>query len=215
MKIFDITISIHPQMPVWPGDPAVQLGRVAKIEEGANANVSHLSLSAHTGTHVDAPYHFLGHSPLTVELLPLEILTGPAVVLHLPETVHLVTAEVLEACRIPPRTRRLLLRTRNSNYWKMGEMDFKTGFVGIDVGAANFLVARGIRLIGIDYLSIAPYKNSRPTHEALLKAGMVILEGVNLADVEAGRYTLTCLPLKLVGADGAPARAILTQSTRR
>jgi len=209
MKTYDITLTINPSMPVWPGDPSVQLERVSKIEEGANANVSHVALGAHTGTHVDAPYHFLGTSPITVDKLPLNILTGRIFVLHLPDHVDLITASLLEKVEIPQHSRRLLFRTRNSHLWENPNHKFQTDFVALDPSAAQFLVDRGIRLVGIDYLSIAPFKKSRPTHEILLNAGIVILEGVNLSEVPGGRYTLYCLPLKLGGADGAPARAIL------
>jgi len=209
MKTYDITLTIRPSMPVWPGDPEVQLDRVSKIEDGANANVSHVAFSAHTGTHVDAPYHFLGDSPITVDLLPLSILTGRVYVLHIGDEVDLITASLLEQMDIPQHCRRLLFRTRNSKLWAEGNQSFQTDFVGLDTTAATFVINRGIQLVGIDYLSIAPYKKSRPTHEILLKAGVVILEGANLSEVPGGRYTLYCLPLKLGGADGAPTRAIL------
>ncbi len=209
MKIYDITLTIQPSMPVWPGDPPVQLERVSKIEDGANANVSRLALSAHTGTHVDAPYHFLGDSRVTVDLLSLDVLNGEAFVLHLPDEVGLVTKDVLQKAGIPPGARRLLLRTRNSHIWTQGLRDFQTGFVGIGVEGARYLVECGVELIGVDYLSVAPYKQSRPTHEVLLKAGLVVVEGLDLSQVSAGTYSLHCLPLKLGGSDGAPARAIL------
>jgi arylformamidase len=208
MHIYDISLPITPGMPVWPGDPSVVLERVKKIEEGANSNVTHLSLSAHTGTHVDAPYHFLGGDSPTIDRLPLKLLTGRAYVLHLPG-VDLITASVLERAEIPPRTRRLLLKTRNSDYWLKPELPFQTDFVAISPDGAQHLVERGVKLVGIDYLSIAPYGESRPTHQVLLKAGTVLLEGLDLSKVSQGRYTLHCLPLKLVGSDGAPARAIL------
>jgi arylformamidase len=195
-------------MPVWPGDPSVLLERVEKIEEGANSNVTHLSMSAHTGTHVDAPYHFLGGDSLTVDRLPLKLLTGRAYVLHL-SNVDLITASVLESAEIPPRTRRLLFKTRNSNYWSKPALEFQTQFVALSPDGAQHLVDRGVKLVGVDYFSIAPFADSAPTHQILLKSGVVILEGLDLSKVSQGRYTLHCLPLKLVGCDGAPARAIL------
>lgn len=139
----------------------------------------------------------------------MRILTGRAYVLHLPDDVDVIDADLLQKADIPPRTRRLLFRTRNSEYWSRQEPEFQTDFVGLTAGAAQILVDRGVKLVGIDYLSIAPYKQSRPTHEILLKAGIVIVEGLNLSAVSQGRYTLYCLPLKLAGSDGAPARAIL------
>jgi arylformamidase len=209
MQTYDISLTISPHLAVWPGDPNIVLERIAKIEEGANSNVSRMEMGVHTGTHVDAPYHFLGDHTMTVEQLPLRLLTGRAYVLCLPPEVDEITAEVLQRSEIPPRTRRLLFKTRNSSYWKDEKAAFQTDFVGISADGAQYLVEHGIKLVGIDYLSIAPYKRSRPTHEILLKAGVVVVEGLNLSEVTQGRYTLYCLPLKLAGSDGAPARAIL------
>jgi arylformamidase len=208
MRIYDISLPISPDLPVWPGDPGLVIERLSKIEAGDTANVTHVSMGAHTGTHVDAPYHFLGGEAPTVEKLPLKILSGRAYVLHLPE-VDQITAAVLQTAEIPPRTRRLLFKTRNSQYWVNRTPGFQRDFVAISADGAQYLVDRGVKLVGVDYLSVAPFQDSVPTHEILLKAGVVIVEGLNLADVSQGRYTLHCLPLKLVGADGAPARAIL------
>lgn len=209
MRIFDISLTIAPNMPVWPGDPKVVLKRVSKISEGANANVSRLELSVHTGTHLDAPNHFLDQDQTTVEQLPLNILTGRAYVLHLPDEVDLITRTILENIGIPARTRRLLIRTRNSIAWARQEKEFNESFVGVDASGAEYLVERGIRLVGVDYLSVAPFQDSRPTHEILLGSGIVVVEGLDLSQVPQGRYTLYCLPLKLLGAEGAPARAVL------
>jgi len=209
-KIYDVSLTITPQLPVWPKDPQVILERVHKIEEGANANVSRVAMSVHTGTHVDAPYHFLPGGK-TIEELPLDVLVGSVQVVELPDSVSMISKKDLEEAGIKPDTTRLLVKTRNSRYWAEKEADFQPNFVGIDLSGSEWLVQKGIRLLGIDYLSVAPYKRSRPTHEALLKANMVILEGVNLTDVPAGEYLLVCLPLKLGGSDGAPARVILIE----
>lgn len=208
MPIYDITIPITPSMPVWPGDPQVVLERVASIDAGAHANVSHLKTGVHAGTHVDAPHHFL-NDHRTVESLPLEVLTGPAWVVQIPDERTVVTAADLESAAIPAGVDRLLLKTRNSAFWRSGQNDFRPDFVGVAADGAEWLVGRGVRLVGVDYLSVAPYKQSGPTHEILLRAGVVIVEGVDLSAVPPGRYNLYCLPLKLVGSDGAPARAIL------
>ena len=207
MKTYDISVPITPDMPVWPGDPTVSMQRISKIEDGGNANVTHISLSAHTGTHVDAPYHFIPDG-VTLDAIPLSIMTGRAFVLNLPD-VDLITADVLKQAEIPQRTRRLLFKTRNSDIWASGKKDFQTDFVAVSPDGAQYLVDRGIKMVGIDYLSIAPFKQSRPTHEILLKNGVFILEGINLSEVEPGRYSIICLPLNLQGVDGAPARAIL------
>lgn len=208
MRIYDISLDISPQMPVWPGDPSVKLERVVDMETGGAYNLTHLAMSVHSGTHLDAPYHFLGGKSMTVESLPLKTLTGRAYVLHLPD-VSLIDEHALENAEIPPRTRRLLLKTRNSQLWAKGETEFHTDFVGISPDGARFLVDRGVKLVGVDYLSVAPYKQGAPTHQILLQAGVVVVEGLDLSHVTQGRYTLHCLPLKLVGSDGAPARAIL------
>jgi len=208
MKIHDISLSIQPGMPVWPGDPPVELERISSIDEGAHANVSRLACGVHTGTHVDAPNHFL-NDQRTVENLDLEVLTGPALVIQIPDEILLITSDVLEKATIPPGTTRLLLKTRNSHIWEEGKMEFFTNFTGISPDAAEWLVRKGVRLVGIDYLSIAPYKQGTPAHQVLLIPGVIILEGVDLSKVDPGEYDLYCLPLKLMNSDGAPARAIL------
>jgi arylformamidase len=194
-------------MPVWPGDPPVTLKRVSEIAKGANANVSRLECGVHIGTHVDAPSHFIDGAP-DVETLSLKVLNGRAYVIDLWQA-DVLDAETLDAAGIPPRTRRLLFKTRNSEFWPSEGSEFRTDFVGVDRSGAEWLVKKGVQLVGIDYLSIAPYKQSRPTHRVLLNAGVVVIEGLDLSQVSHGRYTLHCLPLKLMGSDGAPARAIL------
>jgi arylformamidase len=208
MRTYDISLTIHPELPVWPGDAPVSLERMSKMELGESHNLTKMSMSAHVGTHVDAPFHFLEDGP-TIDQLDLKMLTGRAYVLHLPDEVDLITAELLENAEIPPRTRRLLFKTRNSGYWDQGLTEFQTDYVGLAPDAAEYLVNRSLKLVGVDYLSVAPFEDSTPTHKILLEAGVVVVEGLNLTEVSQGRYTLYCLPIKLGGADGAPARAIL------
>ncbi len=210
MKIHDISLPISPKLPVWPGDPAVVLEQVSSMDAGAHDNVSRLACGVHTGTHVDAPHHFL-NDHRTVENLALNVLVGPANVVQIAEDVKVVSAEVLEEAAIPDGTERLLLKTHNSQLWERGEMEFHADFVGISADGADWLVQHAIKLIGIDYLSVAPYKQSIPTHRTLLRAGMIIVEGLDLSGVEPGAYSLYCLPLKLAGSDGAPARVILVE----
>lgn len=207
MHIYDVSVGISPQMPVWPGDSAVKLERVREIAKGANANVSRLECGVHVGTHVDAPSHFIDGAA-TVETLPLNVLNGTAFVVDLPNA-GVLDAPTFESADIPQGTRRLLLKTRNSEFWPGEASEFKTDFVGVDESGASWLVQRGIQLVGIDYLSIAPYKQSRPTHRVLLEADVVVVEGLDLREVGSGQYMLHCLPLKLLGSDGAPARTIL------
>ena len=210
MRIIDISLPISSNLPVWPGDPAVVLEQVSSMDAGAHDNVSRLACSVHTGTHVDAPHHFLNDGR-TIEFLSLDILVGPANLVQIPEDVLVVNADTLEKARIPSGTVRLLLKTSNSRLWERNEKSFFTGFVGISEDGANWLVKHNIKLIGIDYLSVAPYHQSIPTHRRLLEAGIIIVEGMNLNSVSPGFYTLYCLPLNLVGSDGAPARAILVE----
>ncbi len=207
MHLYDVSLTFETGMPVWPGDPNLILERVSKIEAGDDVNMSQLSMSVHTGTHVDAPFHFLANGK-TVDQLSLSDLTGRAYVLYLPDAAT-ITADQLRRAEIPPRTRRILFKTRNSNYWAQKTPGFQTDFVALSVDAAEYLVERGFRLVGVDYLSVAPYDDSIPTHQVLLKAGVILVEGLNLAAIPPGRYTIYCLPLKLAGVDGAPARVIL------
>lgn len=208
MKIYDISLTLTPSLPVWPGDPAIALERVTKMEEGAHNNVSQLAMSAHAGTHVDAPYHFIADGK-TIERLALDTLIGPAQVVELPADLTLIDANDLERAGIERGIQRVLLKTRNNRYWQQVELPFQRDFTAVSPDGAAYLVERGVRLIGIDYFSIAPFGDSIPTHRALLSAEMVILEGVDLSNVEPGKYQLYCLPIKLGGSDGAPARAIL------
>lgn len=208
MRIYDITLAVTPNLPTWPGDPPIVVEQFVKMEDGAPNNVTRIAMSAHTGTHVDAPRHFLRGDVAAVEQLSLKTLTGRVYVLELPE-VDQITARVLEQADIPPRTRRLIFKTRNTDYWADPTHQFKKDFVSVSTDAAEFLVERGVKLVGVDYLSVAAFDDPVPTHQILLKAGTVIIEGLKLTEVSQGRYSLYCLPLKLAGADGAPARAIL------
>jgi len=205
MKFYDVTLPISPNIPVWPGHPAIKLELVRRIEDGARSNVSFLACSAHTGTHVDAPLHFIT-SGADVATLPLDVLIGPAVVADLSDA-DVITAERLERLGLR-NVHRLLLKTRNSS---LSRDVFHDDYVALTVDAAHWVVERGVCLIGVDYLSVEDFGSDGAVHRALLGAGLVILEGVDLSSVPAGDYQLYCLPLKLVGSDGAPVRAILVQ----
>lgn len=210
MKIIDISLPISSKIPVWPGDPSVVLERVSSMDAGDHDNVSRLECSVHTGTHVDAPNHFL-NDQRTTESLSLEIMVGPALVIEASPQENVITAKVLEKMAIPDGTLRLLIKTRNSGQWESDYGTFDEGFVGISADGGEWLVQKGVKLVGVDYLSVAPYKQGTPTHQILLKPGVIIIEGLNLSRVSPGEYDLYCLPLKLVGSDGAPARVILVQ----
>lgn len=210
MRTFDVSVPISFTLPVWPGEPRVVLRQMMSLAAGNSANVSHLSLGVHTGTHVDAPSHFI-HGGVTVDQLPLDVLIGPASVCHLND-VEEISRSNLDQLSLPPNTCRLLLSTRNSMLWAQGSTEFKPDFVALTPNAATWVVERGIRLIGVDYLSIQRFQDSEPTtHRTLLSAGVVIVEGLNLSNVPPGSYQLVCLPLKLEGCDGAPARVVLLE----
>jgi arylformamidase len=206
VDVYDLTVPVRQGMVVYEGDPPVRLTRAASIAQGAQANVSRLDFGVHTGTHVDAPVHFI-EGAAGVESIPLDALVGPAWVVdatHLERDIDLLALQSLD---IPAGIERLLFRTRNSELW--GLPRFSRDFLGLTAEAARALVQRGVRLVGADYLSIAPADDPAPTHVELLEAGVVILEGLDLRGVPAGGYQLVCLPLLIEGADGAPARALL------
>lgn len=202
MRIKDISVPLT-TAPVWPGEGGLDVA--AKVKQGVT--VSTLRLGSHSGTHVDAPSHFFpgGRS---VHDLPLEHFIGEALVLHIP-SCRSVGLRELEG-RIPVGTRRLLLRTDNSSLLRTGR--FSEEYTSLDAPAADYLAALGIFLVGTDYLSIeAFHAPANPVHRILLGNGVVILEGLDLSDVEAGTYTLVALPLPLPGVDGSPVRAVLLQ----
>ena len=210
MKILDISVPVSPGLPVWPGDPTVELERYRSISAGDDCNVSRICCSVHSGTHVDAPEHFIDNA-LTVEDLTLEMLIGPALVIEVP-AAGAIEPDFLETVSLPPGTARLLFKTRNSQLWRQPEHSFKSDYVALSPEAAAWIVERGIRLVGVDYLSVQMFSDPEPlTHRTLLSAGVVIIEGLDLQDVSPGSYQLVCLPLKLVGSDGAPARAVLIE----
>jgi len=205
--LIDISVPLRPEMPIWPGNMGFRLTRVLRLETGDSVNISQIECDVHTGTHIDAPRHFL-QDGYTVEQLPLDVLIGPVTVAYLPRAVA-IAADDLANLALPPDTIRLLLRTRNSELWARGVTEFKKDYVALTADAARWVANRGVRLIGVDYLSVQRYNDSPLTHQILLGAGVIILEGLNLTNVKPGAYELICLPLKLVGTEGAPARAVL------
>lgn len=208
----DISVPVRSAMVSWPGDPPVEIKRVSSVEAGDTATVSHLSFGSHTGTHMDAPAHFIAGGA-SLDAISWQAVMGQARVLHLPG-VRVVTAEVLKEHAVR-KHERLLLKTENSTaeWW---ERPFQEDFVHLDESAAAYLAERGTLLIGVDYLSVSGYSdNPALVHRALLANGVWIVEGLNLVGVEAGDYELVCLPLKLDGGDGAPARALLRKAAQQ
>jgi arylformamidase len=206
MKIFDVSVPISSRLPTWPGDPKVSLERVSSIAKGDAANVSRLDAGVHTGTHVDAPVHFVDGAT-GIDSIPLETLVGPCLVVEADPPWLELRAEDLPATEHT----RILFKTRNSARWAARKTDFETEFVAVGLDLARRLVAEGKLLVGVDYLSVESYHApfEHPVHHTLLEARIVVIEGLDLSAVEAGEYDLYCLPLKLVGSDGAPARTML------
>jgi arylformamidase len=204
-KIIDVTVPLSSEVPTFPGDPRFQMDFSHRIDRGEPYNVARLTLGAHSGTHVDAPYHFLSDGA-TVERLPLEVLVGPAVVAEVSAASRVDVAD-LERIDLDGE-QRLLLKTRMSGQLRRPE--FQEDFVYLTPEAAAHLVERGLRLVGIDYLSVEQFGSPDfAAHHTLLEAGVVIVEGLDLSEAAPGRYQMACLPLRIVGADGSPARVVL------
>ena len=198
MKLYDVTRPIHSGMAVYPGDPEVAIEPVLSLATGAPANVSVVRLGSHTGTHVDAPAHFRDGAPGT-DRLPLDVLLGPACVYEFDDvgTIHATSLRGLDLGACP----RALFKARIQG---SGATD------GLTSAAAEFLVRAGVRLVGVEGESAdAASAADFPAHRTLLDAGVIILEGLDLSAVPPGKYELLCLPLKISGGDGAPARVVL------
>jgi arylformamidase len=207
MKHIDVTVPLDAGLPTYPNNTPFSLEPITRLARGDSSNVSTLHMSAHTGTHVDAPRHFFDDGPGT-ESLPLDLLIGRARVVEISSSAA-ITADDLSRVDLTGEVR-LLIKTRNSQLWDSPE--FHTDYVGITESGATHLVSHGIRVVGVDYLSVEPFrKPGAPTHHVLLGAGTIVIEGLNLRDVGPGVYDMYCLPLRIVGSDGAPARVILSQ----
>jgi len=200
--LIDISVSIRERMPIYDANPGVRLERALSIPRGDTANVSRLELGVHTGTHLDAPLHFFENGADAASL-PLEPLVGLAYVADATALHGPIDADSIRSCGIPDGAERVLLKTPNGRLWERD--DFTRDFIRLDGAGARLIVERGIRLIGLDYLSIGDAE----AHRALLDAGVLALEGLDLRHVAAGWYELLCLPLLVPGSDGAPARAVL------
>lgn len=213
--MIDITMAISPDMPVWPGDQLPVQRWNERIADGASANVSHWVLGSHTGTHVDAPSHFV-EGGSCIEQMSLESLVGACEVVDVADDSGLVTRGCLAAAWPNTSCSRILLKTRNSRR-ESATSCFNRTFVALDVDAAQFLIDHDVATIGIDYLSIERFVDEAatepeyayPVHHRLLAAGISIIEGLDLSAIASGRYELCCLPLRLVGSEAAPARALL------
>ncbi len=208
MKLIDVTVPLDATIPTYPNNTPFSLEPIKRLARGDSSNVSTLHMSAHSGTHVDAPRHFFDNGP-GVEALALDILMGRVRVIQVTSRTG-ISAEDLAKEDLSEEVR-ILIKTRNSQLW--GTTEFRTDYVGVTESGARHLVAHGIKLVGVDYLSVEPFKTpGAPAHHVLLGAGTIVLEGLNLRDVEPGIYELCCLPLRVVGSDGAPARVVLRKA---
>jgi arylformamidase len=207
MKLIDVSVPLDAQLPTYPHNTPFTLEPMKRLANGDSSNVSTLHMSAHTGTHVNAPRHFFDNGAGT-EALPLELLIGRARVIEI--SSRGIAAEDLAAVDLSDDIR-LLIKTRNSRLWSSPE--FHADYVGVTESGAKHLVEHGIKVIGVDYLSVEQFKNpGGPAHHALLGAGTIVIEGLDLRQVEPGIYEMFCLPLRVVGSDGAPARVVLRKS---
>jgi len=206
----DISVPVRNGMVHWPGDPAFHIERAEDQDKGDQANVSRMSLGVHTGTHMDAPVHYIRNAP-GIDAMPIDAAIGPARVIAIQDDQSVKRAELIP--HSIQRGERILFRTKNSEHsWSSDQFD--ENFVYISRDAARYLAECGVRTVGVDYLSVGGYRNDGPeTHEALLGAGIWIIEGLNLREIEPGDYDLICLPLKLDGSDGSPARAVLRRKS--
>jgi arylformamidase len=200
----DISVRLHGAIPIWPGSDGFRIRRARAIAGGDEANVSTIEMDVHCGTHVEAPLHFIDGGA-ALDTIPLDVFVGTARVIHLPDADSIGPREL---GAVPAGTERLLIRTRNSGTWPH-EPSFNRDYVALTADGARRIADRRIRLVGIDHLSIQRWGDDPETHRILMRAGVVILEGLDLSAVGAGEYRLTCLPLRLDGAEASPVRAIL------
>lgn len=210
MQIYDVSVPLSAATPTYPGDPGIEIKKWLTLANGDAANVSLINFGLHSGTHVDAPAHFIAGGA-TVESLPFASLLGEAEVVEVPHDIRVID-ESFVAANCQRAVPRILFKTRNSAFWNNPAAGFREDYTYIDATAARRLVELGIKLVGIDYLSVEQFKSENfETHRILLSQGIVILEGLDLREIPAGVYELICLPLKIAGGsgDGAPARVIL------
>ena len=204
--IYDVSLPIVNGGLVYPGNPEIAISPQQQISEGASSNVSLLSFGSHTGTHVDAQKHILDGG-LAVDALHLDVLMGPAILIAVPDDAPVVTESLLRAHDLTGQ-QRVLIRTRNSGFIRQRE--FVRDYTYLAPDGAEYLVSLGVKLVGIDYMSIEQFHSGHHlTHRTLLGRGVVIVEGLDLSVPPPGRYDLRVLPLRLAGLDGAPARAVL------
>ena len=210
MQIYDVSVPLSEVTPTYPGDPGIEISPWRSMANGDAANVSLLHFGAHSGTHVDAPAHFL-EAGNKVETLDLDRFLGPVEVVEISADIEIITAEIISNIDLKD-VQRILFKTRNSTFWSDPGQGFRSDYTYLTGGAADRLIEAGIRLVGIDYLSVEEFQSQKfETHQILLSKGVAILEGLDLREISAGSYELICLPLRIAAGsgDGAPARAVL------
>jgi arylformamidase len=208
MKLIDVTVPFDASLPTYPGNTPFTIEAVKRIARGDTSNVSTLHMSAHSGTHVDAPRHYFDDAP-GVDALPLELMLGRARVVEIDSRSGIGAAELADLDLSDDI--RILFKTSNSRLW--ASPAFNQSYVGVTASGAAHLIAHGIKVVGVDYLSVEEFKTpGAPAHHVLLGGGAIIIEGLNLREVEPGVYDMLCLPLRVVGADGAPARVLLRRN---
>lgn len=208
MKLIDVTVPLDARLPTYPGNTPFSVEAIQRIANGDHSNTSTLHMSAHAGTHVDAPLHFFDGAP-GADMLSLDLMLGRTRVVEISSRSG-IGAEQLAGLDLSDDVR-ILFKTTNSRLW--GTPEFQTGYVGVTGSGAEFLIAHGIKVVGVDYLSVEQFKTpGAPAHHVLLGGGAIVIEGLNLRDVEPGIYDMLCLPLRVVGADGAPARVVLRRN---
>ena len=204
-KLIDVSVPLAAGMPSYPGNPEFELQPIKRIADGGSSNVSRLVMGTHSGTHVDAPKHFIDDGP-GVDALPLDLLIGRARVIEIGHRGG-IGAKDLEAAGLREDIR-VLLKTPNSRLWS--STTFHEDYAHVTDEGARYLVEQGVKLVGVDYLSVEQFKKpGAPAHHTLLSNGVIIIEGLNLAEAEPGMYEMYCLPLPVAGGDGAPARVVL------
>lgn len=207
-RIFDISLPISNKLVRWPDSPETKIRRRLDFDKGNKVLNSTVFLDVHTGTHVDAPAHVLQGAEFT-DQIDLNNCIGRASLIDLSHIEEQIKPHHLESSNLKPSSGRLLIKTKNSHLWAQDNQEFNKNYIALSPEAAKWIIENNFSLVGIDYLSIQSFDDSSATHLTLLGANVIILEGLNLIDVPEGEYELICLPIKLIGTEGAPARAIL------
>jgi arylformamidase len=210
MKIIDISIPISSETPVWEGEKGISISQTMKIDGKSVFNVSRIEMGVHAGTHVDAPYHVVKDGD-KVDQIPLDALIGEVHVVKVPDHISVIDEDYLKDLPIIHSIERVLFKTKNSEFWINDKYTFNRDFLALNSQGAKYLSNTNLRLIGIDYFSISCMSDLVKPHKILLQKGIYILENIDLRHVQPGRYDIFCLPMKITGVEGAPARVVLLE----